>query len=120
MTPNSHCYLDYYQAEDKVHEPLAIGGFLPIEKVYSLEPTDQISEENKHHILGPQVNLWTEYIATPQQLEYMLLPRLLALSEVAWCQPQVKDFDRFKAAVIGHEFPILNILGYSYCLQIEK
>ena len=63
MTPNTHCYLDYYQAEDKVHEPLAIGGFLPVEKVYALEPTDQISEENKHHVLGPQVNLWTESIA---------------------------------------------------------
>ena len=120
MTPNSHCYLDYYQAEDKKHEPLAIGGFLPIEKVYELEPTDQISEENKHHVLGPQVNLWTEYIPTPQQLEYMLLPRLLALSEVAWCQPETKDFARFKETVISHEFPILDLLGYSYCLQIEK
>ena len=120
MTPNSHCYLDYYQAEDKKKEPLAIGGYLPIEKVYSLEPTDEISEENKHHVLGAQVNLWTEYIATPQHLEYMLLPRLLALSEVAWCQPEVKDFDRFKATVISHEFPILDLLGYSYCLEIEK
>ena len=50
----------------------------------------------------------------------MLLPRLLALSEVAWCQPEVKDFDRFKATVISHEFPILDLLGYSYCLEIEK
>ena len=120
MTPNSHCYLDYYQAEDKKHEPLAIGGYLPIEKVYSLEPTDQIAPENQHHVLGPQVNLWTEYIPTPQQLEYMLLPRMLALSEVAWCQPEVKDFDRFKATVISHEFPILKMLGYSYCKEIEK
>ena len=120
MTPNSHCYLDYYQAEDKKHEPLAIGGFLPIEKVYELEPTDQISEENQHHVHGPQVNLWTEYIATPQQLEYMLLPRMLALSEVAWCQPSGKDFKRFKAAVIDHAFPVFDLLGYSYCLQIQK
>ena len=120
MTPNTHCYLDYYQAEDKVHEPLAIGGFLPVEKVYALEPTDQISEENKHHVLGPQVNLWTEYIASPQQLEYMLLPRMLALSEVAWCLPEGKDYERFKETVISHEFPILDLLGYSYCLQIQK
>ena len=120
MTPNSHCYLDYYQAEDKVHEPLAIGGFLPVEKVYELEPTDQISDENKHHVLGPQVNLWTEYIATPQQLEYMLLPRMLALSEVAWCEPGNKDFKRFKSAVIDHAFPVFDLLGYSYCLQIQK
>ena len=120
MTPNSHCYLDYYQAEDKKHEPLAIGGYLPIEKVYELEPTDQISEENKHHVLGAQANLWTEYIPTPQQLEYMLLPRLLALSEVAWTQPRAKDFERFKKIVISHEFPILDLLGYSYCLEIQK
>ncbi|MBR1576257.1 MAG: beta-N-acetylhexosaminidase [Bacteroidales bacterium] len=120
MTPNSHCYLDYYQAKDKKSEPLAIGGYLPVEKVYSLEPTDEISEENKHHVLGAQVNLWTEYIASPQHLEYMLLPRLLALSEVAWCQPEIKDFDRFKTTVISHEFPILDLLGYSYCLEIEK
>ncbi len=120
MTPNSHCYLDYYQAKDKKREPLAIGGYLPIEKVYSLEPTDEISPENQHHVLGAQVNLWTEYIASPQHLEYMLLPRLLALSEVAWCQPATKDFERFKQTVISHEFPILKLLGYSYCLEIEK
>ncbi len=120
MTPNSHCYLDYYQAEDKKREPLAIGGYLPIEKVYSLEPTDQIAPENQHHVLGAQVNLWTEYIAAPQHLEYMLLPRLLALSEVAWCDPAVKDFERFKQTVISREFPILDLLGYSYCIEIEK
>lgn len=120
MTPNSHCYLDYYQAKDKDNEPLAIGGFLPVEKVYELEPTDQISDSNKHHILGAQVNLWTEYIATPEYLEYMLLPRMLALSEVAWCQPTIKDFDRFKATVIAHEFPIFELLGYNFCREIEK
>ena len=120
MTPNSHCYLDYYQAKDKDKEPLAIGGYLPVEKVYELEPTDQISEQNKHHVLGAQVNLWTEYIATPEYLEYMLLPRMLALSEVAWCQPATKDYDRFKATVIGHEFPIFTLLGYNFCREIEK
>ena len=120
MTPNSHCYLDYYQAKDKDNEPLAIGGFLPVEKVYELDPTDQITPENHHHVLGAQVNLWTEYIATPEYLEYMLLPRLLALSEVAWCQPAGKDYERFKATVIGHEFPILKLMGYNYCTQIEK
>ena len=88
--------------------------------MYSLEPTEEISAENQHHVLGAQVNLWTEYIASPQHLEYMLLPRLLALSEVAWCQPATKDFERFKQTVISHEFPILKLLGYSYCLEIEK
>jgi len=120
MTPNTHCYLDYYQAEDKKREPLAIGGYLPIEKVYELEPTDQISEQNKHHVLGAQVNLWTEYIATPEYLEYMLLPRMLALSEVAWCQPATKDYARFKETVISHEFPIFTLLGYNFCREIEK
>lgn len=120
MTPNSHCYLDYYQAKDKDNEPLAIGGFLPVEKTYSLEPADKIAEANKHHVLGAQVNLWTEYISTPEYLEYMLLPRLLAISEVQWCQPENKDFDRFKHSVITHQFPILDIAGYNYCKEILK
>ena len=77
MTPNTFFYLDYYQSLDKENEPLAIGGYLPVEKCYSYEPTVVgMSEEEKAHILGVQSNLWTEYIKTPDQLHYMLLPRL--------------------------------------------
>lgn len=118
MTPNSHFYFDYCQAEDSEHEPLTIGGFLPLEKVYSFDPFDGIAPENQAHILGVQANLWTEYIATPEHLEYMLLPRMLALSEVQWCDPSRKDFERFKAAVTDHEFKIFDATGYTYAKHL--
>lgn len=114
MTPNSHFYLDYYQSDDKDAEPLAIGGFLPIEKCYSFDPFEGIEPAMQKHILGVQANLWTEYIATPEYLEYMLLPRMCALSEVQWCAPEVRDFDRFKTSLIDYHFPILDSLGYTY------
>jgi len=75
MTPNDYCYFDYYQSEDTRHEPFAIGGFVPLEKVYSLNPTASLTEEQAKHILGTQANLWTEYIPTSEQVEYMVLPR---------------------------------------------
>lgn len=74
MTPNDYCYFDYYQSEDTRHEPFAIGGFVPLEKVYSLNPTASLTEEQAKHILGTQANLWTEYIPTSEQVEYMVLP----------------------------------------------
>ena len=114
MTPNTYCYLDYYQSEDIENEPLAIGGNLPLEKVYSLDPYAGLSEGARKHILGVQCNLWTEYIATPEYLEYMLLPRMIAVSEVQWCTPENRDIDRFKSALEAHEFPILDELGYNY------
>ncbi len=72
MTPNDYCYFDYYQSEDTRHEPFAIGGFVPLEKVYSLNPTASLTEEQAKHILGTQANLWTEYIPTSEQVEYMV------------------------------------------------
>ncbi len=96
MTPTTHAYFDYYQSENTNDEPFAIGGFLPVEKVYSLNPTpDELTLEEKKHILGVQANLWTEYIATPEHIEYMLLPRMAAISEVQWTQPEKKDYDNF-------------------------
>ena len=78
MTPNTHCYFDYFQSTDKANEPYdAIGGYVPVEKVYSLEPTEGLNDEQKKHILGAQANLWTEYILSPEQVEYMVLPRRL-------------------------------------------
>ncbi|WP_092176129.1 beta-N-acetylhexosaminidase [Cyclobacterium xiamenense] len=96
MTPNSHLYFDHYQAEDKSTEPLAIGGFLPLEKVYSYSPIpDALSEEEARHVLGVQANLWTEYIGSNQKMEYFLFPRALALAEVAWKTREEKDYASF-------------------------
>ena len=114
MTPNSHCYFDYYQAEGGEGEPLGIGGFVSVEKVYSLDPLEGIAPEQAHHILGVQANLWTEYISTPEHLEYMLLPRLLALSEVQWCQPEQRDAGRFMRVLEERQFPVLDAAGYNY------
>jgi len=88
MTPGVYLYFDHYQG-DRNQEPLAIGGLLPLEKVYSYNPTPAAltAEENKH-ILGAQANVWTEYMADTPQVEYMLFPRLFALAEVVW-SPQV-------------------------------
>lgn len=119
MTPNTYMYFDYYQAEDKSLEPLGIGGYLPIENVYSYEPYEGIPEASRKHILGVQANLWTEYIATPEHLEYMMLPRAAALSEVQWCNPENKNFDRFKKSLVGHNFPIYDIMGYTYARTIS-
>lgn len=118
MTPNKFMYLDYYQSEDRAGEPLGIGGFLPVEKVYSFEPfTDEMTQEEKSHILGVQANLWTEYIGENWHLEYMLLPRMSALSEVQWCQPDGRDYERFLENLKGMR-KIYDALGYNYGLHI--
>lgn len=96
MTPNSHMYFDHYQGEDKTTEPLAIGGFLPLAKVYSYSPIpSELSEEESQHVLGVQANLWTEYIPTNNKLEYFLFPRAFALAEVAWKRKESKDYQSF-------------------------
>ena len=114
MTPNTFFYLDYYQSLDKENEPLAIGGYLPIEKCYSYEPfTADMTDEEKAHVLGVQANLWTEYIATADHLHYMLLPRLAALAEVQWCQPQTKNWERFLES--ADDFcGVYEVMGYRY------
>jgi hexosaminidase len=95
MSPTSHCYLDYYQSQHP-DEPLAIGGFLPLEKVYQYHPVPEaLTEEEAKFILGVQGNLWTEYITTPEKAEYMAFPRALALAEVAWTQQDNKDQNGF-------------------------
>lgn len=118
MTPNTYYYLDYYQTLDKANEPLAIGGYLPVEKCYSYEPfVEGMTDEHKSHILGVQANLWTEYIATDEHLQYMLLPRMAALSEVQWCQPEVKDWERFLDS--ADDFcAIYDKAGYNYAKHI--
>lgn len=95
MTPNPFLYFDYYQGNPK-KEPLAIGGFLPLEKVYSYNPTPTaLSEEEQKYVIGVQANLWTEYIPTQEKAEYMAFPRLAALSEVAWSPLSAKNWEHF-------------------------
>ncbi|RMA66107.1 beta-N-acetylhexosaminidase [Ulvibacter antarcticus] len=87
MTPTSHAYFDYYQSENS-DEPLAIGGYLPLKKVFSFNPIpDELDAADSKFILGAQGNIWTEYIATKEQVEYMVFPRILAMSEVVWSGP---------------------------------
>ena len=95
MAPNVHCYLDYYQTKTPTKEPMAIGGYVPMRKVYELDPYDQLTPGERAYILGVQGNLWTEYIATFPHLKHMLLPRLAAIAEVGWSYDR-KDFDDFK------------------------
>ena len=114
MTPNTYCYFDYYQSEDQTQEPLAIGGNLPIDKVYGYEPFEGLDASQQKHILGVQANLWTEYIGTNEYLEYMLLPRMCALSEIQWCDRKDKDFQRFSSSMRAESFKIFDTLGYNY------
>ena len=100
MTPNAYLYFDYYQTKDTWNEPLGIGGFVPVEKVYEFEPVAKdLTSEQAKHILGVQANLWGEYIAYPSHIQYMVLPRMAALAEVQWMQPENKNFDEFKERV---------------------
>lgn len=96
MAPTTHCYFDYQQVEDTQFEPSRCGGFIPIERVYSLDPApDSLSVEARSHILGTQANLWSEYMTNEQMVEYQALPRMSALAEVQWTQPEHKDYKAF-------------------------
>lgn len=97
MSPNKYAYLDYYQSEPD-NEPLAIGGYLPLENVYSFNPQfAELSPEEQNHILGVQGNVWSEYLSTPQQMEYMAYPRMFAIAETGWTPESKKDFEDFLA-----------------------
>ncbi|NNE13794.1 MAG: family 20 glycosylhydrolase [Saprospiraceae bacterium] len=103
MTPTSHCYFDYYQSNNP-NEPLAIGGYLPLEKVYNYNPIPSVLEKDKHHhILGAQGNVWTEYMPSFKNVEYMALSRMAALSEVLWKEKEDKDFTHFFNALTAHQ-----------------
>ncbi len=114
MTPTKFCYFDYYQSTNRAAEPRAIGGFLPLEKVYSLEPIPaNLPEQYVHHILGAQGNLWTEYIPNLHYAEYMIFPRLTALAEVDWSPESARNFDDFNRR-LQVEFQRFNELGINY------
>jgi hexosaminidase len=113
MTPTGFCYLDYYQSDPST-EPLAIGGYLPLEKVYSYDPMPKaLTPEQAKHILGVQANLWTEYIQTPSQVEYMAYPRACAIAETGWTSAKLKDYDDFTTRLKIH-FERLRYLAVNY------
>lgn len=116
MAPTSFFYFDYYQTpEDHWSKPLLIGGYVPLEKVYSFEPApENLTEAAKKHIIGVQANLWTEYIYTPEFVEYQVLPRMGALAEVQWALPSQKDYDAFKVRE-QRLTTIYDLLGWKYC-----
>ncbi|WP_411279479.1 beta-N-acetylhexosaminidase [Gemmatimonas sp.] len=103
MAPGSHTYFDHYQSRDKTKEPLAIGGFTPIDSVYAFEPVPpQLSAREAKHILGAQAQLWTEYMPNAKQVEYMAYPRMVALSEVLWSAKVRRDFADFSGRLPTH------------------
>lgn len=118
MTPNTYLYFDYYQSLDKANEPDAIGGYLPLERVYSYEPMPkELTADEARHIIGVQANIWTEYMPTFKQMQYMGLPRIAALSEVQWSQPQLKNYTDFSNRLVGLT-NIYDRLGYNYAKHL--
>lgn len=113
MTPNTFLYLDYGQG-DPAYEPLNIGGYLPLSTVYSFHPVpEELTAEEAKYVIGGQANLWTEYIETPQQIEYMIFPRMLALSEAVWSGLENKNFENFKIR-LADRFADLDQQGVNY------
>jgi hexosaminidase len=103
MAPTSHTYFDYYQARDQAGEPLAIGGFLPLDTVYAFEPVPAgLTPDAARHVLGAQAQHWTEYMPTPRHVEYMAFPRLAALAEVVWTPPARKEYAHFRRRLATH------------------
>jgi hexosaminidase len=102
MSPTSHCYLDYAQTRGP-NEPEAIGGLLPLPTVYAFEPIPAtLAESQRKHILGAQGNLWSEYLWTPQDVEYFAFPRAVALAEVLWSPAAPRDFADFRQRLSRH------------------
>jgi hexosaminidase len=114
MAPTKYCYFDHYQSTNHVAEPKAIGGFLPLQRVYQFEPVPpKLPPEFYSHILGGQANIWTEYIPNLRQVEYMMFPRLAALAEVTWSPKELHDWEDFKSRVVVNE-KRLALLGVDF------
>jgi len=112
MSPGTHCYFDHYQGLNG--EPKAIGGYTNLEKVYSYEPVpDALTADEAKYIMGAQANVWTEYIETTSHVEYMLLPRMLALSEVVWSPKELRDYNDFSKKIEKH-YDILSKKNYNF------
>jgi len=118
MTPNATCYLDHYQSKDK-NEPLAIGGYTPLEEIYNYEPIpEELDSESSKYIIGAQGNVWTEYMSTSEYVEYMVFPRIFALSEVVWSKNK-SNFEEFTSRVTSF-FDRLDKLNINYSTHLEK
>ncbi len=114
MTPETPCYFDHYQATPET-EPLAIGGYNPIKLVYAYEPVPkELDAAEAKYVMGSQANVWTEFIKTREHLEYMLLPRMLALAEVLWSAKDQRDWDDFSTRLPYH-FRAFEQKGFHYC-----
>lgn len=113
MTPTDFAYLDYGQG-DPAFEPLNIGGYLPLEKVYQFDPVPkELTSEEAKYIIGGQANIWTEYLETPAAVEYMAFPRMLAIAESVWSTPENKNFEDFKRR-LNAQFPRLDKQNVNY------
>ena len=117
MAPMTHLYFDFYQTKDTKDEPVAIGGYNPIEKVYAFEPTEGVPAGKEHFIKGVQANLWTEYIPTFSHVQYMTLPRMAALAEVQWTMPEKKDYETFLPRLV-RMMELYDRLGWNYSRHI--
>ncbi|SNR15548.1 beta-N-acetylhexosaminidase [Tenacibaculum jejuense] len=119
LTPTSHCYFDYYQSENE-NEPLAIGGYLPLEKVYHFNPIpEDLTKEEEKYVLGAQGNVWTEYMKTPEKVEYMVFPRAVALSEVLWSSENQKKYVNFTSRLRYFQ-QRFNHIGVNYANHIYE
>lgn len=114
MAPANYCNFDQYQT-DPQNEPLAVGGYIPLEKVYQYNPVPQsLSEMESRFVLGGQGMVWTEYMGTPAQVEYMLFPRIAALSEALWSSDEGKDYPIFKTK-LKEQLKRYHAMGINYC-----
>ncbi|MCY3865010.1 MAG: beta-N-acetylhexosaminidase [Chloroflexi bacterium] len=114
MTPTTYCYLDYYQHEDWTREPPAIARTLTLEQAWQFVVVpEEIAPDKKHHILGGQGNIWTEYIPSADQVEYMAFPRAIAIADVLWKHPEDRHYAALLARLKAH-LPCLDFLGLNY------
>jgi len=114
MSPNTYLYFDYYQTKDIDNEPLAIGGYLPLENVYNYEPMPKsLTPEEQKYIIGVQANLWVEYVATLSHIQYMELPRMAALSEIQWSGADKKNYECFLSR-LPQLTNLYDVKGYNY------
>ncbi len=112
MTPENCLYTDYYQSKDTDNEPSAIGGFLPLDQVYNYHPVPELlTTTERKHILGVQANMWTEYVDNNNKLEYMLFPRVLALSEIAWTCRTIQNYDDFFISRLPAQLKNIEAIG---------
>jgi hexosaminidase len=121
MTPTRYCYIDYYQSLDRGTEPRAIGGFLPLERVYSFEPVPSaLPPEFASHILGGQCNLWTEYVPSLAHAEFMMFPRLCALAEVDWSPKEARNWNSFQQRLQTHELRLTELgVNFRHDLSVQ-